>query len=162
MHPCWKNRGVQDMSLFWLTLSLPEVSTSPQGDLYIFLSLGPREISSVGLTRKQKWNFVGLLQPDFQYIMTIPTIFWLGIISLNTVFFKEWAKSASHLSQLWREKKERRSKFQQSWNERMYMFKAGYKPPILKVCITHTNANSAVQCTFLHAGMITAEVLHLL
>lgn len=37
MHSCRRNRRVQDMSLLWLTLSLPEVSMPPLGLLYIFL-----------------------------------------------------------------------------------------------------------------------------
>lgn len=159
MHSCRRNRGVQDMSVLWLALSLPEVSMSPRGVLYIFLVSRTYRGFQCWVARKQKWNFIALLQWHFQYILARPGISWLGIISLNRIFSKAWAEFAFHLSKLWRERKERWSKLQQSWNERMYKFKAGYKPPIPKVCIIHT---PTVRCTYLHAGMTTAEVLHLL
>lgn len=65
---------------------------------------------------------------------------WLGIISLNRIFSKAWAKSASHLSKLWRERKERWSKHQQSWNERMYMFMYMYMviSPLFPKFVLHT------------------------
>lgn len=134
------------MSLLWLTLYLLEISTSPSGILYIFLVSRTWRGFQCWVARKQKWNFLALFQWHFQYIMARTGISWLGIISSNTIFSKAWAKSASHISKLWRERKERWSKLQQSWNKRMYMFKAGYMSPIPKVCIT---CNPMLQCSAL-------------
>ena len=81
--------------------------------------------------------------------------FLAWIISSNTIFSKAWEQSASHLSKLWRERRERWSRLQQSWNERKYMLWAVYKPSLnsqYSQGLPFTHANSAVWCTYLHTG----------
>lgn len=145
MHSCRRNRGVQDMSLLSLTVSLPEVSMSPRGVLYIFHVPRTYRNFQCWVATKQRWKFIALLQWHFQYIMARPGISWLGIISLNRIFSKAWAKSSSHLSKLWRERKEKWSKLQQSWNERMYMLVISPLFP----CITHTHTPTLQCCALI-------------